>query len=113
MWNNTIRPVTDASAFQTERTFTPDDLPEGAAYQPINNFEFGDVTIQAGDEVFWSNNDPVAHTVTAESGDDPNGDFDSGNFGPGQTFETTFNQPGQYTYFCTLHPQMKGVVTVE
>ncbi|MBP7930391.1 MAG: hypothetical protein KAZ88_02700 [Acidimicrobiia bacterium] len=113
MWNNTIRPEIDASEFQTERTFTPDDLPEGAVYQPINNFEFGDVTVAPGEEVFWSNNDPVPHTVSAGTADDPSDLFDSGTFGPGKTFETTFDTPGEYAYYCALHPQMKGVVTVK
>jgi plastocyanin len=31
---------------------------------------------------------------------------------PTRTFEHTFTQPGQYPYFCILHPSMVGIVRV-
>jgi hypothetical protein len=43
----------------------------------------------------------------------PNGIFDSGSFKPGQTWAHTFANPGTFTYFCTIHPWMEGVVTVQ
>ncbi|MGP8203465.1 plastocyanin/azurin family copper-binding protein [Methanoregula sp.] len=30
----------------------------------------------------------------------------------GDTFQFTFNQTGKYTYLCTIHPFMRGTVTV-
>lgn len=33
--------------------------------------------------------------------------------GPGQSWIHTFTRPGTYTYFCTIHPWMEGVVTVK
>jgi plastocyanin len=41
------------------------------------------------------------------------GIFDSGSFKPGQTWAHTFANPGTFTYFCTIHPWMDGVVTVQ
>jgi len=72
-----------------------------------------DLTVQVGDTVTWTNNDDVAHTVTAGTPDSPTGEFDSGELQPGDTFSYTFDQAGTFDYFCTLHPDMTASVTVE
>ena len=53
------------------------------------------------------------HT-TATSGENltPGGRFDSGIMAPGATFEYTFTEAGEYPYFCLLHPNMVGTVSV-
>jgi plastocyanin len=40
--------------------------------------------------------------------------YDSGNFMPGNsyTLDTSSMMPGQYTYYCALHPWMVGTITV-
>ncbi|HEV7366937.1 MAG TPA: plastocyanin/azurin family copper-binding protein [Gemmatimonadales bacterium] len=69
-----------------------------------------------GGLVIWTNNDQnggvyggtgVTHNITAD-----NGSFTSGNLLPGATFETTLAGPGDYPYHCSIHPTMKGTVTV-
>jgi plastocyanin len=75
---------------------------EAFAFQPAT------VTVKAGQEVTWTNHDPAEHTVTQEGGG-----FDSGTMAAGATFKTTFDQPGEYRYICTLHPGMKGRVVVK
>jgi plastocyanin len=65
------------------------------------------LTVQTGDTVTWTNTDNVAHTVTAN-----NDAFDSGVFGQGKTFQITAGAPGTYSYFCQVHPFMKGTLTV-
>ncbi|MDB4952416.1 MAG: Plastocyanin/azurin family copper binding protein [Gemmatimonadetes bacterium] len=70
-------------------------------------FAPGRVEIQAGTTVEWTNNDPLAHSVTAADGS-----WDSGLVQPGQTWRRTFTQPGTYEYHCTPHPFMKGTVIV-
>ena len=72
-----------------------------------------EITISVGDTVTWSNDDTAAHTVT--SGlvtEGPDGEFDSSLFMAGATFEHTFDSPGEYDYFCMVHPWMTGKVTV-
>ena len=74
-----------------------------------------DVSIDVGGEVTWSNDDTAAHTVTsgtAEGG--PDGNFDSSLFMAGSTFSVKFDDyaPGDYPYFCMVHPWMTGTVTV-
>lgn len=75
----------------------------------IEDFEFsGPETAAVGDTVTITNEDAVAHTWTAVDGD-----FDSGNVAEGETFEFTFEEAGDFDYFCTIHPQMEGTITVE
>lgn len=85
-------------------------------YQPspaqisIQNFTFVPNTrlIPAGTTVRWTNNDAVGHTVTSSSP----GLFDSGELGSGATFDHAFAVPGTYAYFCAIHPNMQGTITV-
>ena len=61
-----------------------------------------------GTPVTWTNLDPTAHTVSASDGS-----FDSGTLEPDARFETTFERPGTFAYFCQIHPTMRGTVRVE
>jgi plastocyanin len=69
-----------------------------------------------GGAVKWINNDQnsgvyggtgTTHNITADDGS-----FVSGNIAPGATFQTTFGAQGSYPYHCSIHPTMKGTVTV-
>jgi plastocyanin len=70
--------------------------------------------------VVWTNDDFTFHTVTSGSAGavDAGKAFDSGLASPtalssqGKTFEHTFDTPGEYPYFCILHPAMVGTVIV-
>ncbi|MGK0358273.1 MAG: cysteine-rich repeat protein [Bradymonadia bacterium] len=64
-----------------------------------------DLVINVGDTVRWTNQDAAAHTVTSsDPGSADAGEmFDSGNMAQGDTFEFTFNEAGQFTYFCRPH----------
>jgi plastocyanin len=66
------------------------------------------VIIGVNNTVIWTNDDDVAHTVTAT-----NKLFDSGNMNPGDVFTYTFTSPGVYTYRCSYHSWMKGTVIVK
>lgn len=77
------------------------------------------VEVMVGDSVTWTNDDSQIHTATsgispANSTEDsgPDGVFDSGVMTPGASFDFTFEQVGEYNYYCTLHPQMVGKVVV-
>ena len=64
--------------------------------------------IPAGALVLWYNDDSVDHTVTARDNS-----FDSGRISPNETFEYTFEQPGEVGYYCKIHPSMVGKITIE
>ncbi len=78
--------------------------PAAAAPAPVaasakdNVFDPQTITIPAGTTVTWTNSGAVPHTVTA---DDKK--FDSGLLNPGQSFSQTFDTPGTYGFYCTLH----------
>lgn len=80
-----------------------------AATIAINDFKFKPavVTITAGQSVRFINRDQEAHTVTATDKR-----FDSAGLDTGDSWSHRFAKPGRYTYFCELHPYMKGTIVV-
>lgn len=68
-----------------------------------------DITVQAGAEITWTNEDAADHTATA---DDPEV-FDTGTIAQGEEGTATLDAPGTIQYICTIHPTMKGSITVE
>jgi len=71
------------------------------------------ISIHVGDTVIWRNTDTAAHTVTSGNPTDgPDEIFDSSLFMAGATFEVTFDDSGNYDYFCMVHPWMQGNVKV-
>ena len=78
----------------------------------IKGFAFNPaaITVVIGENstVTWTNQDSVTHTVTSDTGA-----FNSGDLSSGQTFTHTFTTPGTYSYHCSIHTYMQGVVTVE
>lgn len=74
-----------------------------------------DLTVQAGGTVTFTNTDFVLHTATSiSSADDatPDGVFDTGLLNSRESSQVTFEETGTYNYFCFIHPQMRGTVTV-
>jgi plastocyanin len=76
----------------------------------IANFAFSppSLTIKAGQTVTWTNNDSVAHTITADDNS-----FDSGQVAPGATYQHTFAKAGTVSYHCSIHPSMTANITVQ
>ena len=68
-----------------------------------------DVTIAAGGEVSWTNEDDAPHTVTFED----DAVTSSEQMQQGDTFKTTFDEAGAFAYVCAIHPEMKATVTVQ
>ena len=80
-------------------------------------FQPNPASVSVGDTVTWTNDDTQPHTVVSGSNGTPDGKFDSSpNFNPlivpGGTFEHTFTEAGDYPYYCALHPNMVGTVSV-
>ena len=88
------------------------------ASDPTYPFHFipSDLEIIALDTVTWKNNDSVIHTVTSGTySSGPDGIFNSGPLEPGDSFSYQFlwEDSGIVTYFCTIHPWVNGIVTVQ
>ena len=81
----------------------------GAGYEPP------EVTVSPGAAVIWDNQDNALHTATSGQSPTPDGKFDSGIVGANQESKpvTMPTEPGEYTYFCTLHPFLVGTITVQ
>jgi|SRR3989338_2492164 len=77
----------------------------------ISNFVFSqeELTLKVGDTVTWINKDNVKHTVTSDSGNELASEILSNQ----KSYSHTFNSPGEYTYHCSLHPNMKAKVIVQ
>lgn len=83
----------------------------GKATITIDNFHFKPpkMTVKAGSTVTVTNKTSTDHTVTATG----SGSFDTGHIAPGAT--KIFKAPakaGSYPYDCSIHPFMKGTLTV-
>ncbi|MXY60612.1 MAG: BspA family leucine-rich repeat surface protein [Cenarchaeum sp. SB0665_bin_23] len=72
------------------------------------------LTISVGDEVIWKNADVATHTVTSGTQrGGPDGVFNVSPFFPEDAFSHIFDEPGEYPYYCLVHPWMKGLVIVQ
>jgi plastocyanin len=65
------------------------------------------VQVETGGKVIWQNMDSAPHTATADDGS-----FDTGTLEEGKLKSESFKEPGNYTYFCEIHPTMHGTVEV-
>ena len=105
------------------------DIPYGAFNPELNTpaevwYNPPIISITVGDSVTWYNDDREGHTVTSGEGSGrfgwmsdnfrtSDGGFDSGRFMPGESWLIKFEESGTFSYFCTIHPWMEGVVIVE
>lgn len=95
---------------QPMETSTPGETPlSGEATVTIDSYSYNpqSITVKTGTEVIWENEQSVTHTVTSEEDV-----FDSGDIGQGESYSYTFEEPGTYDYYCTIHPSMEGEVVV-
>jgi plastocyanin len=75
----------------------------------IKNFKFAPSTssVHVGDTISWTNQDIAPHTATAKDGS-----WDTGTINKNKTGSHTFTKAGTFPYICSIHPSMKGTVTV-
>lgn len=80
----------------------------------MDNFVFVEdrIEVSVGTTVTWTNADSTRHTVTSGTDDTADGTFDSDDIEAGGTFSYTFDEVGEFAYFCDIHPTMTGVVVV-
>ena len=82
----------------------------------IQNFAFSPptMTVSQGTTVTWVNQDSAAHQIINDaSGSNAEGAiFKSPIIPQGASYSFMFTIPGTYPYHCTIHPSMKGTITV-
>jgi plastocyanin len=74
--------------------------------QSAFRFSPSSITVGSGDTVTWTNNGSEPHDVTGSG-------LGSGTLSSGQSYSHTFASPGTFSYICSIHPFMKGSVTVQ
>ncbi len=105
---------TPASSSPPGTTIT---IPSGAATPGNPAYSPTELTVKKGDAITVVNDDNAPHTATGGSGpEDPNSakSFDTGLIMAGEsgTIDTSTVDAGDYPYYCTIHPFMKGTITV-
>ena len=83
--------------------------PARAVDLEISKFTFApkEITVAPGTKVVWTNHDEAPHTVASNDKS-----FTSKGLDTDDKFEHTFASEGDFTYICTVHPFMTGVVHV-
>lgn len=87
-----------------------DEAAAANAEVKIDNFVFGPqtITVPVGTTVTWVNKDDIPHTVVSTDGV-----FKSKVRDTDEKFSYTFDKPGTYSYYCSVHPKMTGKVVVQ
>ena len=98
------------AAFAAATLFPSGASRAGGAAVQIDDFAFSppSLTVKAGTTVTWRNKDDIPHTVASSTRL-----FKSKALDTDDSYTFTFNEPGSYQYFCSLHPHMTGTIVVE
>ena len=88
--------------------FAADDahtvVQKGRAFHP------GEVTINRGESLTFTNNDEFIDQIYSQASDFS---FDSDERNPGENITENFTTPGTFEVHCHIHPKMKLVVHVK
>jgi plastocyanin len=116
--NNSMTNASNANISSSSNTTTAEStisIAKGSQNADNNQFYVpSEVTVKAGNTLTWKNDDTAIHTATSGKDATPDGKFDTSLISPGQSSkaQTMPSEPGEYSYFCTLHPWMTGKVIV-
>jgi len=97
------------TAFVMPATSATADSPAPIVDLNITKFAFApkEITVAPGTKIIWTNHDETPHTVTSNDKS-----FASKGLDTDDKFEHTFVSEGDFSYICTVHPYMTGVVHV-
>jgi plastocyanin len=110
----------DGGIIQPDRPPGSVSIVSGAETRGTAAFSPNPITVSLNGAVRWYNDDVAAgggqyggssgttHTITADDGIS----FSSPNIIPRGTFQHTFATAGNFPYHCSLHPTMRGTLTV-
>jgi plastocyanin len=73
-----------------------------------NTWTPADVTAKVGDVITWTNGDTVPHKVALDDGSCQM----SANISGGGKASLVFSVAGTFPFHCSVHPSMKGTITI-
>ena len=108
----------NAPAASTGPPGTPLTILKGASVQGSPNFDPDTLTVKKGDKITVTNKDNVPHTVTSGTGPtDPTSakSFDTSIIEGGKSADITTEKlaPGDFPFYCSVHPYMTGKLVVQ
>lgn len=83
--------------------------PAHTVIQSGRTFHPGEITINRGEALTFTNNDEFIHQIYVASQDFG---FDTDEKSPGENVTETFTQSGTFEVQCHIHPKMKLIVHV-
>jgi plastocyanin len=100
-----VQPASHGAGTDARKDAVPNEVViDNFAYQPAK------LVVKVGTKVTWVNRDDVPHTATSST--KPRA-FDSGTLDTDGRFSHVFPTPGDYEYFCAVHPHMTGRIIVQ
>ena len=108
--NTRVATALAAAVFAAAAVFPAASARAAETQVQIDQFIFAPqrITVKAGTTVTWVNGDDIPHTIVATDKS-----FKSRVLDTDETFAYTFENPGTYPYFCSIHPHMTGEVMVK
>jgi plastocyanin len=76
-----------------------------------DSFSPQDITVNVGDSVTWVNSAGAVHSTVSNS--NPVDSWNSGGILDGFNYTHVFRSVGTFQYYCDIHPEMTGSVTVQ
>ncbi len=107
-YGNTQQQGSPSQAQPTTQAGSSTEVTKNAVTIQNMAFSPATLTVKVGDKITWTNQDSVGHSATADDNS-----FDTGVLSQGQSESVTFSKAGTYTYHCSVHPNMKGTITVQ
>jgi len=78
-------------------------------HQQGRTFSSESVTVKKGEALTFFNDDTVPHNIMSTS---KGNEFNLGSQAPGSSTDVKFNEVGDVTVICAIHPRMKMMVKV-
>lgn len=99
----------------SEEAVAATEVPTDAIVVNIEKMKFQtpELTIKAGETVYWVNNEVMPHNVAFKKGLVQESEFRGDMLSKDEAYAITFNEAGTFDYFCTPHPFMRAKVIVE
>jgi plastocyanin len=122
--DNIVSTTTDADTLEADEDAANSEevivrIPQGSSSLTDDAYIPNPLEANVGDTVTWINDDFTTHTATSgDPGSGSTGIFGGSEDSPeiigpeGDTQSYTFDEAGEFPYYCTLHPSMVGTVVV-